>query len=173
MLIYIEMLSDDSDKAKIERVYFKYRNLMFYVANKILNNKQDAEDAVHQAFLAIIDHIEKISEPVCPKTQAFVVTIVERKAIDLYRKRNRTSVVSLDAIEKKLFTEIEPVSPLSQAVAKLPVKQRHLIQLKYYFGYKNQEIANILGLSYEGVHSLDQRTRKQLKDMLEREGIEF
>ncbi len=170
MIIYLEMLSNDSDKDKIEQIYLTYKNLMFYAANKILNNTQDAEDAVHQAFLSIVAHIEKISEPICTKTQAFVVTIVERKAIDIYRKKAKITFIPLDTIEEGLLTDTTIESPLAAAIAKLPVKQRQLIQLKYYFGYSNQETADLLGLSYEGVHSLDQRTKKQLKNLLEKEG---
>lgn len=35
----------------------------------------------------IIEHIEKISDPICAKTQSYVVTVVERKAIDIYRQK--------------------------------------------------------------------------------------
>ena len=62
---------------------------MFYVANKILNHKQDAEDAMQQAFVKIAENIQKISEPVCPKTQSYIVTMVENKAIHLYRANQR------------------------------------------------------------------------------------
>lgn len=173
MLFYIEMLSNDFDKSKVEQIYSTYRNLMFYVANTILHNAQDAEDAVHQSFLSIVENIEKISKPICTKTQAFVVTIVERKAIDIYRKKAKVSILPLDTIETGLLTDTAMENPLASAIAKLPVKQRQFIQLKYYFGYTNQELADILGLSYEGVHSLDQRAKKQLRDLLEKEGMTF
>ena len=62
---------------------------MFHVANQILRNDQDAEDAVHDAFLAIAEHIRKFSRLERHKTRAFVVTIVENKAIDLYRRKAR------------------------------------------------------------------------------------
>lgn len=173
MLIYLLLLSNETDKAKLEQIYEQYRNLMFYVANRILNNTQDAEDSVHQAFLSIIDHINKISEPICDKTQAYVVTVVERKAIDIYRKKSKHIIVPLEEIEQGLLIETEQLTSLATAVAKLPVNYRHLIQFKYYFGYTNQEIANIMGLSYEGVHSLDQRAKKKLKNLLEREEVEY
>jgi RNA polymerase sigma-70 factor (ECF subfamily) len=55
---------------------------MFYVAMKILHNEHNAEDAVHQAFLSILENLDKISNVECPKTQSYIVIIVERKAID-------------------------------------------------------------------------------------------
>lgn len=60
---------------------------MFYVANQILQNEQDAEDAVHDAFLSVAGTYKKFSRLERHKTKAFLVTIVESKAIDLYRKK--------------------------------------------------------------------------------------
>lgn len=67
MIVYLSMIETDEDKSKFEKIYERYKNLMFYTAMQILNHRQDAEDAVHQAFVSIIDNIDKISEPDCPK----------------------------------------------------------------------------------------------------------
>lgn len=171
MLAYLEMLPDASDRAKLEQVYLRYRALMFYVANRILNDASDAEDAVHQSFISIAEHIEKISSPVCTKTQSFVVTIVEHKAIDIYRRRTRRRVVPLEDDAVGLPVESARLSPLAAAIGRLPARYRQFILLKYHCGYSNQEVADMLGLSYEGVHSLDQRAKKKLKALLEEEGV--
>ena len=51
MLAYMSLMDSADDKSKFERVYQSYKGLMFYTANRILNNPQDAEDAVHTAFV--------------------------------------------------------------------------------------------------------------------------
>ena len=76
MLIYLQIIENDKDKSKFEQIYEAYRGLMFHTAFKVLTHGQDAEDAVHHAFVKIAENITKISEPVCPKTKSFVVTIV-------------------------------------------------------------------------------------------------
>ncbi len=173
MLVYLEMLPDSSDRAKLEQVYLRYRGLMFHVASRILNNVSDAEDAVHQSFISIAEHIEKISSPVCTKTQSFVVTIVERKAIDIYRRKTRQRVVPLEDEAAGLPVDMESarLGPLAAAIGRLSARYRQYILLKYDCGYSNQEIADMLGLSYEGVHSLDRRAKKKLKALLEEEGV--
>ena len=93
MLVYLMMIDSQEDQSKFEKVYLTYRGLMYHVAYKILNNKHDAEDAVHSAFIKIAENIQKIDDPVCPKTQSYVVTIVENKAIDLYRAKNKLSQI--------------------------------------------------------------------------------
>ncbi len=85
MLMYLMMIDDPNDRSKFEQIYTQYRKLMYYVAFKILNQEQDAEDAVHTAFLKIAEKIETIEEAVSPRTQSYVCTIAENKAIDLYR----------------------------------------------------------------------------------------
>ena len=60
MIIYLQMIDAPEDKHKFEILYMKYRGLMFYIANQILTNKQDAEDAVHTAFVSIAENIQKI-----------------------------------------------------------------------------------------------------------------
>ena len=50
MIIYLQMIDTPEDRSKFEQIYLEYRGLMFHVANEILHNEQDAEDAVHQAF---------------------------------------------------------------------------------------------------------------------------
>ena len=90
MLIYLQVIDAPEDRDQFITLYETYRGLMFYVANQILQNEQDAEDAVHDAFLSVAEHIKKFSRLERHKTKAFLVTIVENKAIDLYRKRNRS-----------------------------------------------------------------------------------
>lgn len=85
MLIYMMMLETPEEKSLFEQIYLEYRGLMFHVAYEILHNEQDAEDAVHQAFVKIAENIKKIDAPVCPKTHSYVVTIVEHQAIDQYK----------------------------------------------------------------------------------------
>ena len=171
MLIYLQMMEDPSDKSKFEQLYICYKQLMFHIANKILKNEYDAEDAVHQAFLSIAKNIHKVSDVKCTKTKVYLVTIVEHCAIDIYRMKKRKSAIPLDEDIPSLDFEPPHTSALADAIAKLPARYRHVILLKYECGYSNQEIAELLNLSYEGVHSLDQRAKRKLKALLEEEGL--
>lgn len=98
LLLYLSLIDDYDDKQKFERIYFTYRNLLYYVANSILNNRQDAEDAVQMAFIRIASHIKQIDEGECHKTKAFVVIVVERVAINMYNKKKKEKHVSYDEV---------------------------------------------------------------------------
>ena len=59
MLIYMTLIDSEEEQSKFEQIYQKYKGLMFYVANKILHNEHDAEDAIHQAFIKIAENMKK------------------------------------------------------------------------------------------------------------------
>lgn len=69
MLVYLAALDSERERTKFEQVYLTYRQVMFYTANSILHDPQLAEDAVHQAFLRILDHMQNIGEVECPPNQ--------------------------------------------------------------------------------------------------------
>ena len=94
MLIYLQMIETPEEKTVFEQIYLEYRGLMYHVAYEILHNEQEAENAVHQAFVKIAENIKKIEDPLCPKTRSYVVTIVEHQAIDRYRRCGNIHLLS-------------------------------------------------------------------------------
>ena len=59
LVYYLQMLDTPEEKVQFEQIYLKYRGLMYHVADSILHNRQDAEDAVHNAFLRLIKHFKQ------------------------------------------------------------------------------------------------------------------
>ena len=169
MMIYLQMIDTPEDRSKFEFLYIEYRGLMFHVANKILHNEQDAEDTVHQAFLKVAENIEKIGDPKCPKTQGYIVTIAENKAIDLYRRRQKRQVVELSDDLPGVTAIYEGENTLAACILKLPARYREVILLRYYQGYSVKEVAAILGLSLSAASKLNQRTKNRLRELYEKE----
>ncbi len=172
MLIYLTLIESDAEKSKFEIIYHEYCDLMFHVADKILNNRQDSEDTVHQAFLKIIEVLEKIDEPKCPKTRGLVVTVVERKAIDLYRKKKKSVIVELDEEYYNVpapsdFEAVNGMSDLAKAIAMLPTRYRELLLLKYDSGFSEREIAQLLSMTEANVKKTIQRAKAKLGTILE------
>lgn len=171
MMIYMLMVDSPADRSKFEEIYLAYRGLMYHVADDILHNHQDAEDAVHQAFVKIAEHIEEIEEAVCPKTKAYVVIIVRNKAIDHYRRKQRYPQVEYcDAMSGKTV-EYTGSNQLAACLAKLPEQQRDIILLKYKYGYRNEEVAKLMGLSKSNTIKIDQRAKKKLWELCMEEGL--
>lgn len=96
MLMYLTIIDSKEGQQKFEFIYNRYKKLMFYIANKILGDTRDSEDTVHDAFLKIIEIIDDIKDVESPQTRSLIVTITENKAIDLYRKRQRKTVLPFE-----------------------------------------------------------------------------
>lgn len=173
MIIYLSMIETPEDKDKFEQIYYKYRDLMYYVANQKLSNHHDSEDAVHQAFVSIIKHISKIIDIDSPKTRSFIVLITERKAIDIMRTSRRDKVVGLNEAIAGIDFPLPGDYGIADAIAKLPAQYREILMLKFDNGFSNKELSQMLGISESGIRKLIGRARKALKAELDKEGVWF
>ncbi len=171
MLIYLQMIDVPEEKSKFEELYTLYRGLMFYVANKILHNAEDAEDAVHQAFLSIIKNLNKISEVECKKTRSYVVIIVERKAIDMLRAKSRASETAYEDEIGGIEFPMPGGNGLAEAMSQLPARYREVLFLRYVHGYSSREIADMLDMKTGAVQTLIWRAKNRLKEIIDREDM--
>ena len=171
MFICLQMIDTPEERTKMEYLYNKYGTIMFRAAKKILNNDHDAEDAVHQAFVKVAENMKKIQDPDCPKTRALLVTIVENKAIDQYRKKQWVHKVEFIEESVGLSTEYYGEDALAGCILKLPARYREIISLKYHQGYSTKEAAKIMGISESNASKLDQRAKKKLEEICREEGI--
>ena len=165
MLVYLQMIETPEQKSKFEQIYLEYRDTVYAVAYKILHNESDAEDAVHQAFVKVAENIQKISEVKCPKTKGFIVTIVENRAIDVYRRKKRHPHVPFSEEHVGVAVEPDGADDLAACIAKLPARYRQVILLKYHHGYSTKEIAKLLAITVSNANKLEQRAKAKLEQL--------
>jgi len=170
VIIYTQMLDHPQSKSKFEQLYLQYRNWMYSIAYQLLQNNQDAEDAVHQAFLSVLKNISKISEIDCPKTRGYLVIIVERKSIDILRDRKKLAEQTLDETIHGISYPLPGDHGIQDAIARLPARYREVLLLRYAQGYETREVAELLDLSYETCRKLLYRAKNALKQQLEKDG---
>lgn len=174
MLIYLEMIETPEDRSKMQRIYELYRGLMFSEARRILGNDEDAEDAVGNAVEKIIENLEKISDPKCPKTKSYIVTIVKNKAIDLYRWKSKHPQAELVETLEGTPVEYSGENEVTRCILKLSDRYRDWIMSRY--GQEGEirtmeEMANLFDLSLEAAYKLDQRAKKKLEYLCRKEEL--
>lgn len=162
---------------EMDALYREYRAPMLRIASAILHDQGLAEDAVQQAFLKIFQNFEKIHREDCNKMRSFIVILTRNTAIDLYRRRNREKVISFEDLARPLQAEEalpeEAVtaglegSPVAAALARLEERQASLLMLRFYHGYRNKEIAQMLGMSPTQVALGIYRGKERLRRYLE------
>lgn len=155
--------------AKFEQLYQKYRTSMYTVAYQILRQSEDAEDAVHMAFESVAKHIDQIGHIDSPKTKAFLLIIVERKALDIQRHRKKITYIEYDESQHGIEISIPEEDYLAYALAALPARYREVLLLRFDQGYHTKEIGEFLGMKETAVQKLIQRARAVLKKQLDKE----
>lgn len=175
MLVFLTMLDDPAEATQFNKLYNQYKNLALWAANRILNDNHLAEDAVQEAFTRIARNFSAFSKknPVeCNKTKNFIVIIVERAAIDIYRKRkrmlaNEISSALLDettyALEDK---DIEEENRIYAAIRSLPKKYGEVLLLHYVNGLNSREIAEFLAMNENTVRTNLTRGKRRLELLL-------
>lgn len=174
MLIYLSMIETPEGRSKFETIYETYKQLMFYIANNILHDARDAEDIVHEAFLKIIEILDQIEVVDCPQTKSLIVTITERKSIDLYRRKRGKTFLPFheefaNAASPSETDTFVTNHAISEAIVSLPPKYREVLILKYSQGFSTEEVGAILSMSPENVKKTIQRARKKLEVLLDDE----
>lgn len=171
MLIYLQVIETKRDKSKFEVLYDRYKGLLYHIAYDILRNREDAEEAVSDAFWKIAKNILKISEPVCPKTRAYVVQVIESTSVDLWRKRQRrVETVSLED-EPKIQVEYQGKNRVAEMILSLPAHDREILLLRYHQGYSLREAAALLDLSEAAARKREQRAKDRLEKLCREEGL--
>jgi len=149
----------------ISRVVAEYSSMLLRIACTRLDSVSDAEDAVQEVFLKLLD-----SRPVfrdAGHEKAWLIRATLHRASDIRRKAERKNI-PLDALVQTAAPEDENAA-LRSAVRALPEAYSAVIHLYYYEGYSIKEIAKLLGLPAGTVGVRLCRGRDRLRQMLKEE----
>ncbi len=173
LCMIMTMVDSPDDKNKAKALYLKYHKLMRYVSSRILKNPMDVDDALMTAWERILSNLEKISDISCPETKSFLVIVIERVSIDIYRKNKSTweKETPIENYEESPFfatssKEIENIE-IRDAINRIPKVYAEAILLYYLNGMSMKEISKLLGISEDAVSKRVQRGRALLKESLE------
>jgi RNA polymerase sigma factor (sigma-70 family) len=166
------------DEAALGELYDRFGRVAYGLALRVLRDERLAEDAVQEAFLGIWRQAASYRADRA-KAQTWVLTLVHRRAVDLVRREERRRA---DVLEP----ELEPAEGSSsaaeaaesrdrrvavqRALAQLPEEQRRPIELAYYGGLTQSELAERLG---EPLGTIKSRTFAGLTRLRELLGDEF
>ncbi len=182
MLLFLALSDKTSEREKISLLYEKYKKKMFYTAYSVLNERYLAEDAVHEAFIAISRNISKINDVDSPETGAYVCRAAKSRALNILESKKReyeqggylydSEEIAFEESEfERICTESE-LSHIIRCINALPDKYRHVIILRYLDDMAPLDIAALLGRNTETVKKQLLRGRKILMDSIKEEGRE-
>jgi len=158
-------------KAQFE-IYKLYYKAMYNSSLRILNNTQEAEDVMQEAFLSAFDKIDSYKGEV--SFGAWLKRIVVNKALD-YLKRNKIDALPLDEKIDQLSEEEDKndtietensVEEIKKAIELLPSGYRIVLTLYLIEAYDHEEISEILNISASTSRSQYNRAKKKLIQIL-------
>ena len=162
----IEECRSGNSKAQF-RLYDQYSKAMYNLAYRILNNREDAEDILQEAF---IECFRSISSFRFESTfGAWLKRIVVNKCIN-HLKKKKTDLtfcetlpsVAVDEEEEPLYDTKE----IFRGIERLPDGYRIILTLYLLEGYDHSEISQILGISESTSKSQYSRAKEKLKHIL-------
>ena len=174
MFIILAAIESEEDRNIMEIICDEYLEDMIRAARSILHNKQDAEDAVQNAFLRMLNHVDKLRNPRDYQTKWYVVTAAYNAAKDLYRKkkkRDETVLLYEDTVSVDQLERYEIKNEIERKILTLSEKDQILLSYRYIYGYKHVEIGEILNLSEEAVRKAVKRAEERLEKICKEERL--
>ena len=164
----------------------RYRDAIYFMLLKMVNNAADAEDLTIEAFGKAFKNIKQYTANFAFSTWLF--KIASNNAIDFMRKKKLNNVSidetlrDTDAIpvnirseqptpEESLITE-QKIMMLRSIVAKLKPRYRKLVELRYFYEYSYEEISEEMGLPIGTVKAQLFRARELLQNILKESNLQ-
>jgi RNA polymerase sigma factor (sigma-70 family) len=161
-----------ADEDALAEAYDRLGRVAYGLAYRILRDAALAEDAVQDAFLAVWRTAVSF-DPARGKASTWILTLVHRRAVDLVRREDRRRVQPLDdapAAAGEATDETAAIRAQRRAVqaalAQLPPDQREALELAYYGGLSQSELAEKLGVPLGTVKSRMFAALSKLRDLL-------
>lgn len=170
MLLYTQTIEDPRQNRQFEDIYTACRGRLLALARRKLCGGAEAEDAVHQAFLALAEHFPRLCRLPRPQLEAYLVVVTERKCIDCLRQQARRDGAPFDETAA-LVTPPPCGEPVADAMGRLSPRYREALLLRYGCGYSARETAALMDMSYGAGQKLQQRAKAALRQELEKEGL--
>lgn len=157
-------------------LYDRYGRLVYGLALQILKNSQEAEDLTQEVFLALWNR--DTYNPARGSLSSFLTTMTRSRAIDKIRSRD-SSLKFLERWRRNIPNEISANTPFEQAsytersqqvqnaLGKLSADQRQVLEMLYYQGFTQAEIAQQLNLPLGTVKTRSRLGLLKLRQTLE------
>jgi RNA polymerase sigma-70 factor, ECF subfamily len=176
---YLSIIETQEDQDKFEQIYLAYHKLMKYVSFKILQDDYLAEDAVHNAFINIIDHLDKIDTTNCHKTKGFCIVVVENISKKLYVRRKKENTAYFEDMDEEFvhrgnmdhrIDEKINDKVIADKIGSLPSIYRDVLLLKIFHNCNDKEISRIMDIPPATVRKRLERARERMRAMMVAEG---
>ncbi|MCL4377583.1 MAG: RNA polymerase sigma factor [Actinobacteria bacterium] len=159
---------------KLEEAYYKYAQLLYNTAFRLLQNNDDSLEIVQEAFLRALNSFSKFRNQA--KIQTWLYRITINLCYDRLRGKKRITFIP----EQKLIFQFdktvenmkepekqeEKMLMLDKAIESLTLKQKTIFTLRIYNDLPYEEIAKIMKVKTGTAKAAFSQTVEKLKNIL-------
>ena len=164
-----------NSKRSKEEIYYKYADYMMLLCLRYLENKEDAEEVMHNGFLKVFKNLTKFKELHKNSFRAWLKKIMINECLMHIRKKNGFNVISLDDINVSSGSEEiiknQDSEHLLKLLSELPVGYKTVFNMYVIEGYKHNEIAKMLDISESTSRTQLLKARRQLQQKIKEENL--
>ena len=180
--LFIQAIENDEQREAVERICDLYYRNMLKTALDILHHKEDAEDAVQDAFYNISKHADLFLDTESEATIARISIYTRNAAINIYNRKKKTNEIfsSLDAQESpssaiiaeedldRILENEETARAIDSAIKQLGKPYSDVIMMKYFYHYRNIDIAQAMNTDANDINGKIFRAKKKLRKILQK-----
>ena len=180
LTLYLSLIENEEEKKQFEKIYLSYRKQMITLAVSILNNESDAEDVVHDVFLAIASkHMPTILSIKNEKDlRNYILKSTKNTALNLLKKRKilfpvesivfdcDTNALCTDDMFLEVLCQKEEYLSVLDGMNKLNEKYREVLYYHFVLGMSLKEISTNLGRTIPTIKKQITRGKQMLLNIL-------
>jgi RNA polymerase sigma-70 factor, ECF subfamily len=173
-------LAARSEQPALAELYDRFGRAAYGLAYRVLRDEALAEDAVQEAFLTVWRTAARFL-PERGKASTWIMTLVHRRAVDLVRREERRRADTLErapeqeaghTVDEEAWLRLQR-ERVQTALTKLPDQQREAIELAYYGGFTQSELAERLGQPVGTIKSRMFNGLTRMRELLSEPGMEM
>ena len=163
------------DEDALAELYERVGRVAYGLALRVLRDERHAEDAVQEAFLQVWRSAATFRAERA-KASTWILTLVHRRAVDLVRREERRQAdpltddsaagVAPEETEEAAWLRFER-ERVQAALKQLPDVQREALELAYYGGFSQSELAERLGVPLGTIKSRMFAGLARLRELLD------
>lgn len=166
-------LLKNKDRQAYSYLYDNYAGALYGIVMKVLNKEEAAKDVLQEVFVKIWQHIDSY-DAAKGKLYTWMLNIARNAAIDMLRSSGFNKDKKISELENNVHNDIGTLSTsiktdhmgLKKIVSGLKEEHRQIIELAYFNGYTQEEIAKTLNIPLGTVKTRSRTALVQLKSLM-------
>lgn len=157
------------DAIEFRNKVFPLKDKLYRIALRLLENSDDAQDAVQDAFIKLWNRKERLPE--YQSVEALGVVTVRNLCLDRIRLRklpaddlDRAGGLPVEDRFDEVAARKETIGQIHRIIGTLPEVQQTILQLRDVEGYEYETIAEVVGMNVNAVRVSLARARKKIRD---------